>query len=145
MNLIEIRNSKGQAYSYAGVGLVMLLAKAVIPDFAGELFSLGGAFGGLLLAFGAYQLFDQRTQLEISEYGFTDRRSSHGTIPWDAIRGARADKGVKSLFISLETNPQAWGGPESIHVRAQGLDVSPEHLANLLNQRAKAEAISNGT
>jgi hypothetical protein len=86
----------------AAVGVWMIVA-----DGKWGLGLLEIAFFGACAAIGAWQFFDSRPRLQISDAGITDRTLGVGTIRWHDIAGAYVRSVNREFFICLHLRNEA--------------------------------------
>ncbi|TPG66660.1 STM3941 family protein [Hymenobacter nivis] len=141
----------GGSLAFVAVGGWMVVSEG---NWGGGLASV--FFFGACAAIGAWQFFDSRPRLQISDAGITDRTLGVGTIRWHDIAGAYVRSVNREFFICLHLrNEAAYVGRLSplkqklkaanqalgftpIAINLSGVAIDPEQLLEYILKQAAA-------
>ena len=133
------------------IGVWMILADGKWALDLVEIF-----FFGMCAAIGAWQFFDQRPRLQITDAGIIDRTLGVGTISWDDIANAYVRSVNNQHFICLNLRNEAKYlgqlsplkrktvaanqalGFTPLSINLSGVDLNPEQLLEYILKQAAA-------
>ncbi|QNH63488.1 STM3941 family protein [Hymenobacter sediminicola] len=142
----------------AGLAFVAMGVFMIVTEGKWGLGLVTIAFFGACAAVGAWQFFDTRPRLQISDEGILDRTLGVGLIPWADITGAYVQSINQEFFICLQVrDEQAYSsrlsplkrrlasankalGFTMLSVNLSGVDLNPEQLLEyIIKQSAMAQ------